>query len=150
MAESPLTPEFSPSVRDSDATVLRHGHIQTAAESTNTFLFGNLPLFAADSSPPSVLAERIHELLAKRHANPEAAEALEQLAILNDALGRVLVDTELGLILNGVPIKGADLICALLPPRSPRRTGSYIDSSVAGLSAFFGRLRQLVLLRVHV
>ena len=130
-------PEFSPPIHDSDATVLRH-HVQTPSESTGKFLFGNLPLFAADSTMNHMLGEKIHELLRKRRLHDaEATEALEQLTILNDALGKVLADTEL-LMWNGAQIRGTDLLAALLPPQSPGRVGAFIDSSVAGLSESIG------------
>jgi len=45
----------------------------------------------------------------------------------------VLADVELGLIYNGVPVRGTDLLAALLPPSSPGRTGAYLEASVASL-----------------
>jgi hypothetical protein len=92
-------------------------------------LFSNLPLFCGAAA----LASRINELLAARKTTPEAADALEQLTVLNDALGRVLVDPELGIMWGGVPIRGCDLLSAMLPPQSPGRTHDALLSDVKSL-----------------
>ncbi len=134
--ESSSRPEFAHNIRDSDPgmNVLR-GHIPTAQTLSGApFIFGNLPVFVAEPAMPIALGEKIHTLLQRRHEHDaDAAEAIEQLTVLNDALGLVLSDTEL-LMWRGVPIRGTDLLSALLTPDSPGRRGAWLPSSVAGLS----------------
>ena len=89
--------------------MLRH-HLTPASEaSPSPFIFGNMPLFCGEAMPQA-LGARLHELLSGRRAgDPDAVAAIDALTRLNDALGAVLVDTELGLIYQGVPIRGCDL-----------------------------------------
>jgi hypothetical protein len=136
LGESSSYPEFAHNITDSNPgmTVLRHHLPLTQSLSGAPFIFGNLPVFVAEPAMPTALGEKIHVLLQRRHHHDvDAAEAIEQLTILNDALGVVLSDTEL-LIWRGCPIRGTDLLSALLTPESPGRRGAWLPSSVAGLS----------------
>lgn len=80
------------------ADALRGHHVDAITATPGTIL-GNLPMFASPQ-----FAEVVEGLLVARHAkDPVATNAMIQLLKLNDALGAVLVDTELGGALARAP-----------------------------------------------
>ena len=99
---------------DADATVLHHHAVLGSAIVHDSSghaveLFGNLPIWSSGSMP-GPMAARIAALLHDRKTDARSADALEQLTKLNDKLAEVLGDAESGLILDGVPVRGCDLL----------------------------------------
>ena len=139
IARDACTSTTADAPRDDASILHHHGHVAELGinivhgpDGHAVPMFSNLPLFAIGSGPNS-LATRINELLAARKSSPRASDALEQLTVLNDALGRVLVDPDLGLYWEGCPVRGCDLLSALLPPQSPGRTHDALPSAVRSL-----------------
>lgn len=121
---------------DRDA-VLRGGHIVPPMEAghvtsppatalpsspraTMRCVFPHLPCSAATGPLPARIVELLHERAhgSSAEAKAVAADALHSLALINDALGRVLVDADIGVTASGASVRGMDVLAQLAEART--------------------------------